>query len=342
MVSGVFEEEKKDFDEIVNAGLSISEKEGELAEHIKKLELFFKVKEEGSNNIRRRLVNLKDKLLWYNNVLLRFKGKSTKFYDFEFNNDFPLETIIDKISEINQNLTDLFHMPLVVSKKGKDVDHISNEVNLALTALDDLFKSTFKKMSEFILLFSTEPDQFSELLKEAENNVEQTRTAVNTAKSIVSIKAVDKYKAEVEKEIGKYIPKIWLLCTIALFLMTLYSPIFSEFLVEKYYKDSYPVNQVLILSISLKVTLVVLLATATLWVGKMYKTISHQNELLKNKVLSLGAFSSLVSSDANDDVKSQILIEATKSIFRSDSTGYIGDNETAMIIQNIASTIKPK
>lgn len=78
--------------------------------------------------------------------------------------------------------------------------------------------------------------------------------------------------------------------------------------------------------VSSKILILVLLITATLWCGNLYKAAKHQAAANKFKGNSLKTFQAFVSATEDDAVRDAILVETTRAIFNESATGYLGSD----------------
>jgi len=85
-------------------------------------------------------------------------------------------------------------------------------------------------------------------------------------------------------------------------------------------------TQVLQISIS-KLLIISILATATLWCGKVYKALKHQSSNQRHRALGLMSLKSLINAAHEPQVKDAVLLEVTKSIYGQTSTGYIQEKQ---------------
>lgn len=120
--------------------------------------------------------------------------------------------------------------------------------------------------------------------------------------------------AELESAASK-----WLRATIALASVT--------FIFGIYFINSDPDLDTVAKSIqyiSSKILILVLLITATLWCGNLYKATKHQAAANKFKSNSLKTFQAFVNATDDSAVRDAVLIETTRAIFSESATGYIG------------------
>lgn len=76
--------------------------------------------------------------------------------------------------------------------------------------------------------------------------------------------------------------------------------------------------------ISSKILILILLITAMLWCGNLYKATKHQSAANKFKSNSLKTFQAFVNATEDVAVRDAVLIETTRAIFSESATGYIG------------------
>ncbi|KGD64051.1 hypothetical protein Y5S_02591 [Alcanivorax nanhaiticus] len=111
----------------------------------------------------------------------------------------------------------------------------------------------------------------------------------------------------------------WLTATVLLAALT--------FLFGIYFLNSDPDLDTVAKSIqyiSSKILILVLLITATLWCGNLYKATKHQSSANKFKSNALKTFQAFVNATDDVAVRDAVLIETTRAIFSESATGYIG------------------
>ena len=81
--------------------------------------------------------------------------------------------------------------------------------------------------------------------------------------------------------------------------------------------------------VSSKILILVLMITATLWCGNMYKAAKHQAAANKFKGNSLKTFQAFVKATEDNSVRDAILVETTRAIFSESATGYIGNDHSS-------------
>jgi hypothetical protein len=83
-----------------------------------------------------------------------------------------------------------------------------------------------------------------------------------------------------------------------------------------------------------KVALLSILFTATLWVGRMYRSHRHNAVVNKHRSNALRTFETFVNATKDDSTKNAVLIKATECIFSPQQTGYIShEAETGGVAQ---------
>ena len=76
-----------------------------------------------------------------------------------------------------------------------------------------------------------------------------------------------------------------------------------------------------------KIVILGLLFTATIWCGRLYKAARHQSAINKHRANALRTFQAFTIAASDDETRSAVLMETTKSIFALTPSGYL-DNET--------------
>lgn len=77
-----------------------------------------------------------------------------------------------------------------------------------------------------------------------------------------------------------------------------------------------------------RIIVLVVLFTATLWCGRIYKAIMHQAVTNRHRALSLQTFQAFSAAASDDDTRNAVLTETTRSIFATIASGYI-DSESS-------------
>lgn len=72
-----------------------------------------------------------------------------------------------------------------------------------------------------------------------------------------------------------------------------------------------------------KLSLVAVAATATLWCGRMYKSLMHQAAVNRHKALGLQTFQAFVEATDDPQTRDSVLLATTSSIFAASATGMI-------------------
>ena len=84
-----------------------------------------------------------------------------------------------------------------------------------------------------------------------------------------------------------------------------------------------------------------MLFAVTVWCGRMYKSLMHQSAISKHKAMGLQTFQAFSSAADDPTVKDAVLLETTRSIFMTPSTGLVdtrttsGDGITTKVIETV-------
>lgn len=185
---------------------------------------------------------------------------------------------------------------------------------------------------------------------EIQNNIKQLTTSVNEAKLLLEKSEQDtKDKSD---EINKIIQAardasasvgvahftadfmteagamesqatLWLKATSALAALSLLTAIYFLFVTPDLSTTASAIQYV-----SSKILILVLLITATLWCGNLYKAAKHQAAANKFKGNSLKTFQAFVNATEDSAVRDAILVETTRAIFSESASGYIGNEHS--------------
>lgn len=78
-----------------------------------------------------------------------------------------------------------------------------------------------------------------------------------------------------------------------------------------------------------KIVLLIVLVSATVWCGRIYKATMHQASVNKHRANSLRTFQAFVQASSDDTTRDAVLLETTRSIFSAASSGYLDGGEPA-------------
>lgn len=76
---------------------------------------------------------------------------------------------------------------------------------------------------------------------------------------------------------------------------------------------------------TMKVVILGLLFTSTIWCGRMYKTNKHQQSVNKHRANALRTFQAFVEATNDPAIRDAVLLETTRSIFAITPSGYLGE-----------------
>lgn len=76
-----------------------------------------------------------------------------------------------------------------------------------------------------------------------------------------------------------------------------------------------------------KLVIFTILYTATLWIGKIYKSQWHNYIVNKHRQNALSSFETFVKATSDEQTKNAVLIQATNSIFSPQNSGFISGTE---------------
>ena len=76
---------------------------------------------------------------------------------------------------------------------------------------------------------------------------------------------------------------------------------------------------------TMRIVILGLLFTGTIWCGRMYKTNKHQESINKHRANALQTFQAFVEATIDPAVRDAVLMETTRSIFTITPSGYLGE-----------------
>ncbi len=180
---------------------------------------------------------------------------------------------------------------------------------------------------------------------EVQNNIKELTSSISDAKNLLSttITEVERKKDVIDKiiqaareasaNIGvahftadfdlesvdlKDQAKKWLIATIFLAVFSLISAIYFLFATPDITTTASAIQYV-----SSKILILILLITATLWCGNLYKAAMHQSAANRFKANSLKTFQAFVQATDDSGIRDAVLVETTRAIFSESATGYL-------------------
>jgi len=78
-----------------------------------------------------------------------------------------------------------------------------------------------------------------------------------------------------------------------------------------------------------KLVVLLVLLTATVWCGRIYKALKHQITVNRHRANSLKTFQAFVKAASNENTRDAVLLETTRSIFANSPSGYLETADTS-------------
>ena len=153
---------------------------------------------------------------------------------------------------------------------------------------------------------------FENKAKNLNNGLDQVFNLMKEAS--VSIHAKN-FKGEADNR--KSAAKWWLGATIVFAVASFTSPFYLPFLLHFVIGDSD------LQLLSSKIVAIAILISATIWCGRVYKANKHQETLSRHKEIALSTFKTFVDGTEDPAIKNAVLMEATRAIFATPTSGYV-------------------
>ena len=92
--------------------------------------------------------------------------------------------------------------------------------------------------------------------------------------------------------------------------------------------DANATNATLVQYVSSKAIALVMLFTATVWCGRIYKATKHQAAANTHRGLALKTFQAFIAASKDDATRNAVLLETTRSIFAIGPSGYLDSQDS--------------
>lgn len=95
----------------------------------------------------------------------------------------------------------------------------------------------------------------------------------------------------------------------------------------------------------IRLTILGVLAGATVWAGRIYRALSHQETVNQHRSLSLRTFQAFSRAASDDATRDAVLIEATRAVFGASSSGYLNgepENSGSLHVVELARRLVSK
>lgn len=212
------------------------------------------------------------------------------------------------VNEVKANVDRFYkfshiYVPYLAYQKGEiqsNIKQLTSSVNEAKSLLEKSEKDTISKS-----------DEINKIIQAAREASASVGVAHFTADFLTEAETMESQAL------------LWLKATSALAALSLATAIYFLFVTPDLSTTASAIQYV-----SSKILILVLLITATLWCGNLYKAAKHQAAANKFKGNSLKTFQAFVNATEDSAVKDAILVETTRAIFSESATGYIGNDHS--------------
>lgn len=241
------------------------------------------------------------------------------------------DQIFDEATPISQTITNIREFTIEQSNPSGIRDQYVNEVKANV----DRF---YKAAHIYVPYLAYQKGEIQSNIKQLTTSVKDAKQLLTDAKGEVSEKSgvIDKIISaareasasvgvahftadfETEAQTMETEAQTWLKATMALAIVSFIASVYFLFAEPNLTTTASAIQYV-----SSKILILVLLITATLWCGNLYKAAKHQAAANKFKGNSLKTFQAFVNATDDSGVKDAVLIETTRAIFSESATGYI-------------------
>ena len=172
-------------------------------------------------------------------------------------------------------------------------------------------QENIKKLNETV---KNADNLLSVATEKSNNQKNELDSIINSAKEASATVGVGHFSSKFNEEAGylKDNAKNWLVVTVVLAVASFGFTIWSYWI---FHIADNATNAQIFQSVSTKIILIVILFTAMLWSGKMYRSVMHQYITNKHRANSLLTFQAFIKATNEPSVRDAVLLETTKSIF---------------------------
>lgn len=226
---------------------------------------------------------------------------------------------------------------------------VSNAGEQGLVGITDDVKNLFDEIYNFFsyflpmlsLLGKSENFTLSEMKKQAERANEicndltgyatekkqEMESLMTASREITLDQSVSKHTHDFSQEVARLakFARRWLIATGFLATVSLVIAIVSLVLV--FFIDMKETSQEIQYSVS-KIFALGLLFGSTIWCGKNYRAIKHQESVNQHRTNALSTFRAFVEATDDQTTKEAVLLETTRSIFASSPSGYLSNTDS--------------
>jgi hypothetical protein len=238
------------------------------------------------------------------------------------------------VHEINRTAIDLFDIasPLAAffAAENRNIPGLAEKLNSQQATFTETIQSIKQKAEG-------ERMALEGLRREAGAIIEQARSVAGQAGVGQFSTEFESHASAMEQAAGR-----WLLISAGSFTATLAVASITIYLS---YSEGYTPIQIAQATTG-KVLIVGLLATATFWCSRIYRSNKHQAAISRHRALALKTFLAFTKSASDSQTKDAVLLETTRSIFAHSNPGYFpdadgGGHDPARIIELFRSGASP-
>lgn len=234
----------------------------------------------------------------------------TKIKDFNIESGTPTSVRDSIVSEIKTNAENLLNItkdwiPFLAYQKG-DVQKNIEELSKAVKSAESILTTSKGKTEE------------------SKKEIEGIITAAREASASVGV-AVFTSDFDGQADKLELVAKDWLKYTVGIAFITVILAFIFLFVPISATSTKAQILQYM----TSKLVLFIVLITALVWTGRIYKALKHQVTVNRFKANSLKTFQAFIKAAEDESTRSAVLLETTASIFSNSSSGYLDNADTA-------------
>lgn len=252
--------------------------------------------------------------------------------------DGTLPPIGQKIAQLKNTLKNISEFNIAQQNPSGVRDQFANHLK---TQADELYKLSYmhipylayqrgdveRNIGIMISTVKKAEEETEKILNEIRTKHEDINSIVKSAREAAINAGVGHFTKDFSLESTYHIDnaKKWLISVCILSGVTLiFAIVFGYYAIAVDYKPERFAQM-----ITSKIAIIVILLTAAIWCGKIYKSHMHLSFINKHRANALQTFLAFSQSTADEQTKNAVLLEAAHCIFSASTTGLVGAGDSS-------------